>query len=337
MRGMGRNRQTGKNLPKYVYVKRGWYVWRRDMLGQGSPIRLVKSDSPMSAVWAAWEAVQRDDRDTLSGLISDYIEAASVARRTRKDYLAMAEKIAGQSLADGRRLGEVHADEPTTQFWRQYLDKLSDTPVSANRRMQLIKAAYSWGFQRGRVRENTPKGVSLYKEQGRSRYVTDAEYGAVLDLARSWARSGRYPYLWVMMELAYLLRARRSEVCWLQRRQIETDRLSWARTKGSKPEITLITPRLKAALDAGKALESDIISPYIVHRRGQQIKKNAFDSAWRRLLDAALDAGLIRERFTFHDLKAKGVSDHKDHYGGHRSGRQAETYIRKPDEVEATR
>ena len=338
MKGMGRRRKAGSStLPKYVYLKRGWYIWRRDMLGLGSPIRLVRSNAPLSSVWAAWESVQRDDHGTLGGLLAEYIIAAGVTDRTRKDYQAMARQVGEQKLADGRRLGEVSPDEPDTQFWRHYLDSLSATPVAANRRMQMIKAAYAWGYQRGKVRENTTKGVSLFKETARSRYVTDGEYAAVLDLAQAWARSGRYPYLWIMMELAYLLRARRSEVCALQRRQIEGDRISWARTKGSKPEITIITPRLKAALDAGKALDADIISPYIVHRRGQQIKKNAFDSAWRRLLDAALESGLIGERFTFHDLKAKGVSDHELHYGGHRSGKQAEDYIRKPDEVNATR
>lgn len=332
MKGMGRKRQAGSNLPKYVYLKRGWYVWRRDMLGLGAPVRLVKQSSPVSAVWAAWESVQRDDGDSLSGLLIDYIKAASVADRTRKDYSAMARLIGQQKLADGRTLGEIHVDDPDTRFWRYYLDKLEDTPVAANRRMQLIKAVYAWAYQRGKVRENTPQGVSLFRETARTRYVTDAEYMAVLGLARSW---GRYPYLWIMMELAYLLRARRSEVSSLKRRQIDGDRLSWARTKGSKPEITLITPRLRAAIDAGKSLEADIISPYIVHQRGQQIRKNAFDSAWQRLMAEAERIGV--DRFTFHDLKAKGISDHAEHYGGHRSGRQAEDYVRKPDEVEATR
>ena len=27
------------------------------------------------------------------------------------------------------------------------------------------------------------------------------------------------------------------------------------------------------------------------------------------------------EPFPFHDLKAKGISDHQDNFGGHRSGR----------------
>lgn len=334
---MGRKRTAGDRLPKYVYLKRGWYIWRRDKLGQGAPIRLVKEGSSMSAIWAAWEAVQQDDSNNLSALLADYISFANVTDRTRKDYQSMARLISEQELADGRKLGEAHVDDPDIRFWRLYLDKLSETPVAANRRMQLIKAAYAWAYQRGMVRENSPSGITLYREKPRDRYVTDAEYDAVLALAQGWSKTGRYPYLWIMMELAYLLRARRTEVCALQRKQIEGDRLSWMRAKGSKAEITIITPRLKAALNAGKALEAKVASPWIVHRKGQQIKKNAFDSAWRRLMDEALQSGLIADRFTFHDLKARGITDHAQHYGGHKSGRQAQDYIRKPDEVEATR
>ena len=337
MMRMGRRRKTGKNLPPYVYQDRGWYKWRRDMIGQGAPIRLIKADAPVSAVWAAWESLQRPDQHTLQALLEDYIEAGKFAPRTIKDYKAMADQIARQDLADGRTLGQIDADDPTPQFWRHYLDKHKDTPTAANRRLQLIKAAYGWGFERGRVQQNPCTGVKLFSTPGRDRYVTDAEYDAVIELAQAWAASGRYPYLWIMMELAYLLRARRAEVCGLQRRQIDGDRIQWARSKGSRGEITLITPRLKAAIDAGKALESDIISPWIVHRRGQQIKKNAFDSGWQRLIKAALAAGLLTERFTFHDLKAKGVSDHAAGHSGHRSDRMRDHYRRKPDEVEATR
>jgi len=157
MKGMGRKRKGSDGLPKYVYLKRGWYVWRRDMLGLGSPIRLVRSNAPLSSVWAAWESVQRDDHGTLSGLLAEYIIAANVTDRTRKDYQTMARRVGEQKLADGRSLSEVSPDEPDTQFWRHYLDSLSATPVAANRRMQLIKAAYAWGYQRGKVCENTSR------------------------------------------------------------------------------------------------------------------------------------------------------------------------------------
>ena len=41
--------------------------------------------------------------------------------------------------------------------------------------------------------------------------------------------------------------------------------------------------------------------------------------------------------FTFHDLKAKGISDHENNHSGHRSGAMRKTYVRTLQEVPATR
>jgi hypothetical protein len=334
---MGRKRKSGEKLPKYVYRHGNWYIWRADKIGVGPPVKLVRTDAPVSAVWAAWEDLQRPERETLEGLMAEYIQASQLAPRTEKDYRAYARLLAGAALADGRTLGQIRPDELTRQFVILYLDKHVATPTAVNRRVQFLKAVYSWALNRCRVEENPCTGAKLHRTAARDRYVNDREYTAVLELAQEWAAAGRYPYLWIMMELAYLLRARRSEVERLQRSQIQGDILDWQRAKGSRGEYTRISPRLRTAIEAGKRLEADIASRYIVHRRGQRITKNAFDSAWQRLMDEAERRGLVAERFTFHDLKAKGVSDHEQHYSGHKSERQRGDYIRKPDEVEATR
>jgi hypothetical protein len=43
------------------------------------------------------------------------------------------------------------------------------------------------------------------------------------------------------------------------------------------------------------------------------------------------------EPFPFHDLKSKGVSDHETNHSGHRSPSMRKTYVRKSQEVPATR
>lgn len=337
---MGRKRKSGEHLPRYVYRHGGWYVWRPYVDGRlQSPVQLVRLDRPVSEVWAAWEAVREGaHRPTLRRLMQRYLyEHKRLAPRTRKDYQAYARILGEAPLAGGRCFGDVHPDDVEPRHIRAYLDRHADTPTAADRRIQFLKAAYSWAFERGRVAGNPCTGVRLHNPPARDRYVTDAEYEAVLGLARQRAAAGRSPYLWIMIELAYLCRARCGEIRAMRRQDVAGDSLEWRRTKGSRHEHTRITPRLKRAIDAAKRLDSDILSPWLVHRRGQRIGKNAFDSAWQRLIRDALDAGLIAERFTFHDLKAKGISDHADHASGHRSDRQRLDYIRKPDDVEATR
>ncbi len=53
----------------------------------------------------------------------------------------------------------------------------------------------------------------------------------------------------------------------------------------------------------------------------------------------AMEKGL-KERFTFHDLKAKGVTDfdgNKQEAAGHKSAQTAEVYNRKPGKTTSTR
>lgn len=45
----------------------------------------------------------------------------------------------------------------------------------------------------------------------------------------------------------------------------------------------------------------------------------------------------LPEPFRFHDLKAKGVSDHTEHHSGHKSEKARQIYIRRLKEVDATR
>jgi len=85
--------------------------------------------------------------------------------------------------------------------------------------------------------------------------------------------------------------------------------------------------------DLTEEAASPIEGSCMVHdKAGRPLTKNAFDSAWPRLMVQSRAAGV--EHFTFHDLKAKGVSDHKDHAGV--SDRMKGVYVRNLREVEAT-
>lgn len=44
-----------------------------------------------------------------------------------------------------------------------------------------------------------------------------------------------------------------------------------------------------------------------------------------------------KERFTFHDIKAKGVTDHELKASGHRTKKMLEVYDRKPAMVPSTK
>jgi len=334
---MGRKRKSGERLPPYVYRKGNWYVWRPYVDGRmGRPVPLVRVGASMSDIWAALEQVQDTAGPTIRRMLDQYLrENTRLAKRTRSDYQDYARLLCQAPLKGGRLFGDADPDSVTAPAIRQYLDRHADTPTAANRRVQFLKAAYAWAFERGRVRSNPCTGVRLHSTPGRDRYVTDAEYTAVLQIAEEWAAAGKYPYLPDAMELAYLCRARLGEVLALKRSNYANGRLFVHRSKGSRSEYTIMGPRGKAVIE--RTRRGNVISPYLIHNRGQRVPKNSFQTAFKRLILEAEARGVISERFTVHDLKAKGVSDHTAHHSGHRSERMRHHYNRKPDEVEATR
>lgn len=172
--------------------------------------------------------------------------------------------------------------------------------------------------------------VKLRSTSPRMRYIDDWEFDLVKQLAT-------VPYLPLFMEIAYLCRARFNEIADMQTDQVRDNGVFLKRSKGSNNELTLWSPRLKATIDAARALNANVTSRYLIHdKHGAKILYPAFRSAWRRLIHRALASGLS-DRFTFHDIKAKGVSDHKSKASGHKFAAMQAVYDRKVREIKSTR
>lgn len=344
---MGRKRRRiNEGLPPGVYRKRSGFIYRK-YLGviDGKPrfakdVYLCSTTATTAQLWTAYEVATGEQVNTLRWMLKQYHASQQfreLAERTQKDYAGYRDRITSRHLKDGALFGDVPLVDIDMFTIRQYLDTYRDAkgelaPVAANRHVQYLKAAWNWSRARHRdVPPNPCLGVKLNRETPRSRLVTPDEYALALSLATG--------YLPIMMEIAYLCRARVGEIRELRRSDVLEDGLRLVRSKGSEGEITLWTPRLREAVERAKAYNRDAPSPiggaYLIHnKRGQAIRKNTFDSAWRRLMDKVEAAGV--ERFTFHDLKAAGISRHKHHHGGHRSPKMRKTYLRTLPSIEAT-
>ena len=312
------------SLPPYVLADK--YGYRlKPYLGRvngrtkwGKTINLAPPDAPMSEVWRAYEEAVGDDRQTVGWLLGLYKNSdrfGELSAKSQKDYASAIEKLTGAPVGNDR-FGSVRLDQVDKRTIRSYLDTYP-SPVAANRHIAVLKSAWNWVLERHEVPDNPCIGVKLNREQPRERYVTDDEYERVLRMAP--------PPIQQMMELAYLLRARLSEVQNLRAEDVSDTHVTLRRLKGSEGELTCLSERLRAAV-------SDVRGgDYVVHRYSQ----SAFRSAWRRLQGRMRKAGI--EPFAFHDLKAKGVSDHEQNFGGHRSPAMRRTYVRTLQEVPATR
>ena len=318
-------KMSSRELPKYVskcdrgYVLRPYKGTRggRPVFGRREVI--APPDATLDEVWKAWEVVN-SDVFTVGWLLREYHAGEQYARlssKTHEDYSLYRQSLLNMDI-EGGTFARVDLGRINKRTIRNFLDnyKGGAHPVAANRRMAYFKSAWNWAEERHDIPANPCIGVRMNKESPRERYVTDEEYNAVLRLAPLPIRQ--------MMELAYLCRARRSEVLALTVDDIEADGLRLVRLKGSEGEITAWCGRLRAAISDVRA------EPYICHR----YTKSGFASAWVRLMAKAEREGV--ERFTFHDLKAKGVSDHASNHSGHRSGNMRKVYVRKLQLVQAT-
>lgn len=288
---------------------------------------------PRSKIYEKIEQHSSADHNTLKWLLLAYLGSPQYKEKsfaTQVEYRRFAKNFINEPLKGNKRLGDIDLIKITPQFIRHYLDK-KESKISANRHIQFLKAVFNWGRERyAHIKDNPCLGVKLNKQSPRTRYIQDWEFELVRDISTS-------PYIPIFMEFAYLCRARFSEVADFKRSDIIEQGILLRRKKGSKDEITLWSPRLESVVEKAKNLNRTRFSHFLIHDKdGLPIKYGAFSSAWRRTMDKAFKNGL-KESFTFHDIKAKGVSDHEDKASGHRSMRMLDVYDRKTDEIKSTR
>jgi integrase len=313
-----------RKLPPYVLADK--YGYRlKPYLGRvhgktkwGKTINLAPPDAPMSEVWRAYEEAIGDDRQTVGWLLDLYKDSdrfGELSPKSQKEYASAIEKLTGAPTGDVR-FGSVALDLVDKRSIRSYLDAYP-SPIAANRQIAVLKAAWNWAIQRYQIPENPAIGVSLNREAPRVRYVSQDEI--------LWVQRNAPPPIYQMCELAYLLRARLGEVLALRVEDVSESHVRLIRSKGSEGELTIISDRLRAALEPVRGGE------YICH----QYTEHGFRSAWARLKKKMVRDGI--EPFNFHDIKAAAISDHPTNHSGHRSPAMRKTYVRTLQEVPATR
>lgn len=319
---MGRPRsQKWAWLPDKVYFKKGRYI----ILINGKETYLCPGDASRAEVYQAADRFINDDNEfTLAWLVQQYLKSDKFKR------LAPASQESYERLLI--QLIEWVMPRTGEPFGTLYLDEVGNTTIqsaydqqeghsSKNRRFTVLKAVYNWGRQRYPIITTNPVvGLETLPEAPRSRYITHAEYNYIYEKASPMVR--------LMMEGAYLLRARRGELSNLLRIDSIRERgVLIERSKGSWDGVVTWSPRLRQWVKDCKAHNSGVVSKWLIHNgRGGKVTKSAFDSAWTRAWKNT-DGSI--ERFPFHDIKAKGITDHPKKEGGHKSEKMREVYDRE--------
>lgn len=174
-------------------------------------------------------------------------------------------------------------------------------------------------------------GVKQYKEIGRTRYITHEEYEALYKVSP--------PVVQVAMELAYLCCARQADILSMKKNQIIEEGILIQQSKTGVTQIKGWGPRLEAAMERAKMLPLNVgmSSIFVVHQpSGSGYTRDGFNSRWMKAKqDAKEKFPELEFDFTFHDLKAKGISDlvgslnDKQAISGHKNAAQTAKYDRK--------
>lgn len=295
---MGRKRSKDKDLPQRVYKKSGGYYFV-DHNNRWHNLGRVKHKA--IAEYAKFIGPNRRIT-TLSDLIDRYMSEVSPkkAETTYKGELRLA-KILKVALGDAR------PEQITKRTIYAYLDARKNTPVQANREFALLshmlKKAVRWGV----IDDNPCIGVEKFKEKPRTRYVTDDEFRAFHAFASDLIAT--------YIEFKLLTGLRKKDILAIRREQLKYDGIHIQTSKTGKTFIIAWSEQLRLVVEKAKRIHCK--NPNTVRfshflfctQKGTAYTPDGFSSNWQRQMNKALEQGVINERFTEHDIRAKAGSD----------------------------
>lgn len=210
----------------------------------------------------------------------------------------------------------------TALHCRKYLRaERADAPVRANREMALLSNLVNVAIDMGEADLNVCRHVRRNKERPRNLAPDTATLRRFV--AWAWARGGQAAIVSGMAEFAARTGNRRIEFRELHWPQwtVEACRLRRAKQRDDGAPVFEVVANSQEMLDLRERIHAisggDPLGPVFPSARGGAYKERAFKSAWARLMADAMDdsAGppLIVDglRFTFHDLRAFYVTEHK--------------------------
>jgi len=292
---MARPRTTNAYLPKYVTVIHGAYWYRPPdaksvrIAAEGDLAGLYKF---MAKLTAPEGPITR-----MSEVFDRYIREVvpTLAERTQKDYLRHLSILRAWC-------GHMHPDELEPKDIGKFLD-VEKGKIQRNRQVAVLSAVYAKAVGRWYVAQKNPcRDVERNPTHRRTRYVTDEEYLAVYTLASERTR--------LMMDLALITGQRQGDLIALKWEAVTDSGIRLQQGKTGKKLIITKSEVLEAVLERAKALKPDLPREYVVRtRKGRPYTSEGFRAVWQRTMNQAMRKKVIQERFTFHDLRAKSVSD----------------------------
>jgi integrase len=243
--------------------------------------------------------------DTYAGALLEYakLEAARVQRRDVKALLTAFIAHPGRAASTTRNyrifrskldkvFGHVAPADITLQDARRYLDEHPKASM-ARHEISLLSAALTWGAERGWLPSNPLLGWRKGPVMRRKRYITEAEYQAILANAR--------PDVAEAIRFLYITALRVRDALALRWSDVKDDGLHVTVHK-TKDALILSGAALDEQLKALKG--RSVVSMHILTGSGRPL---TYTILRRHFKAAAAKAGC--PDVTIHDLRRKRITD----------------------------
>lgn len=305
---MARPRKVNSHLPKYVTVIHGAY-WFRPPTGpdglKPKPIR-IGPQGEEHLVWKFMLTLQDPTPPSSSPTMAECFDRyqreviPTLAPRTQIDY--------ARHVATLRKtFGHMRPEELMPKHIGQFLDRPKGK-IQANRQVAVLSAVFSKMVGRWYCAEKNPcQHVERNPAGKRTRYITDAEFDAVKAIAPVRVQ--------VMMDLALLTGQRQGDLLALPLKNVSAEGILFKQGKTGKRLLVGMSPSLQEVIDrAAKLLPQNLWGNVVrtSQEGGRPYTSEGFRALWQRVINKALRLGVISERYTFHDIRAKCVSDTKN-------------------------
>jgi integrase len=258
-------------------------------------------------------------------LYQDTIEWKRLAKSSKDFYRTCWGREAGTNGPDdpGMGLARVWADgvvaRVTAKDVARYLRVEREGRPIGNREIAVLSNLFNVAIERGDVEMNPCREVRRNREDPRTRLVEEAEFRPFVEWALAQGKTAAV--IVSMAEFAALTGNRRIEFRTLHWPQVDEEiiRLTRAKQHGGKERRELIarSEALDAVLERMKQRPgySPMGAVFAAPLTGNPYTNDGFKSNWQRLMQAAMKAGVVAERFTFHDLRAHYTTYYKLKFG----------------------
>lgn len=308
-----RPRKKDRHLPACMYHKHGAYYlvrkgkWER--LGEDYQASLLEYARKTSQANTGGMAALIDKA------LKHHVKIKKLAPSTVAQY-----EIAAERLKD--IFAEFEPEQVLPKHIAAVKVDLAGTPNMCNRILSFARVVFGYALEWGMIDSNPCVGIKRHEEARRDRYITDAEFAAILSVCS--------PYIRNILEMAYLTGQRISDVISIHLSDISEEGIAFDQQKTGAKLIVAMTPDLEEVIAKAKALPRKVRTlTLFCARAGKPVTYPTIKMAFAKARKAAGVTDV-----TIHDIRAKSLTDadkegkNAQALGGHTDPRMTARYLR---------